>query len=106
MEIREESASDASGPGANGCVSAAIGVQNRQGVGGARLGSNRDEHSAAAEKGFVNPAVVRLKSDAPHRGGNAQLSEVARASLKGVQQPAVAHDRADARDVETPYRSR
>src|SRR5689334_21110846 len=80
------------GPGADGGVAAAVGVQDRQRVGGARLAGDRDEHAAAAEEGFENSPVVRLKADAAHRAGNAERGEIARRSLQRLHERAARDD--------------
>ena len=68
---------DAAGPGANGGVAAAVRVENRQGVRGARFCQNRDKDTAAAGQGIENAAVMRLKSYAAHCPGKAELRQVA-----------------------------
>src|SRR5205823_5786039 len=60
---------DAARPRADGRVASAVGMQQRERVGRARLIADRDEDSAASGERLENPAVVRLKSDAPHRAG-------------------------------------
>src|SRR5439155_25795411 len=64
-----QDASDASRPGANGGVPAAVGMQERERVGGSRPAANRDEDAAAPRQGFEDAAVVRLEADAAHRAG-------------------------------------
>ena len=67
---------DATGPGANRGVSAAVRMQDRQGVGRARLAPDGDEHAAARRQRFENPPIMRLKPDAAHGAGQPELRQM------------------------------
>ena len=69
---------DASCPGTNRGVTATVRVQNREGVGRAGLAPHRHEDAAPPRQRIENPAVVRLKSNTPHRARQAEFLEVAR----------------------------
>src|SRR5213075_1785660 len=92
---------DASGPGANRRVSTAVGVQQRERIGRARLAVDGDENTASARQRLEDPAVVRLKTGTAHRAGDAKLREIARAALQGGNQRSARDDGAEAGDLET-----
>src|SRR5262245_26546128 len=69
-------------PPADGRMPAAVGQENRQGIGCPGLAVDGDEDAAARGERFENAAVMRLKSDAAHRAGDSELSEVPRIPLE------------------------
>ena len=85
---------DPSCPGSNCGISATVRVQHRERVGGPRLAVNRHQHAAAARQHMKDPAVVRLKSDPPHRAGNARLRQPLIAALQCGDERARAPSRA------------
>src|SRR5689334_16227525 len=88
------------GPRPDRRIAAAVGVQQRERVGGARLAPDRDQDAAASGERFEDTAVVRLEADAAHRARDPDLREIARAALERVDERSPRDDRADARDLE------
>jgi hypothetical protein len=74
-------------------------MEDRQRVCRARLATDRDEHAAAGGERLKDPAVVRLKSDAPHRPGESKLRKVSRASLQRVENRPARENRADSSEL-------
>ena len=91
---------DATCPRANRRVAAAIRMQNRERIGGARLAANGDEHTAATRQGFENAAVVGLKSDPSHRAGDSELRQVARGAPQRVDEGSTCDDGPDVRQFD------
>src|SRR5919204_6721379 len=92
VETRSAIESDSTAPRADRGVPAAVRVKNRERVCRARLRSNRHQHAAACRQRFVNAAIVRLESDAPHRGGQTQFSEIASGALQRLDERPARND--------------
>src|SRR5215469_805797 len=74
---------DAPGPGANGRIAAAIGVQDGQRIRSTRLALNRDEDAAPAGQRVEDAPVVRLKPHPAHRSGEAEFMNILCAAERG-----------------------
>src|SRR5438045_1754157 len=64
LQVRTGCPLDASAPGADRGIAAAVGMEERQRVRGARFRAHGDQHAAAASQCLEDSTVVRLKSDA------------------------------------------
>jgi hypothetical protein len=70
-------------------------MQDSERVGSARFASNGNQHTAPAGKRLENASIVGLEADSAHRSGQAELRQIARAPLQGIDQRASGEHRSD-----------
>jgi hypothetical protein len=103
-KVAETQFLDASGPGSNGGVSAAVRKEHGQGIGRPRLAVNSHHDAAPRDQRLEDPAVMGLKTDPAHRAGKAYFREIACASLQRLCHRSMQDGGSDAGDLETASR--
>src|SRR6267378_6235581 len=67
---------DASRPGADRGIAAAVGMQNRERVGRARVAANSHEDATPGRQRLENASIVVLEPGTTHRGCDPELREI------------------------------
>src|SRR3954469_7331634 len=75
---------DASGPGADRGVPAAVREHHRERVGRSGLAVDGDQDPASGNERLENPTVMSLETDTAHRAGKTNAREVAGVALQRV----------------------